>query len=340
MTVEKFLSENILKRQLIYSVLISILLFLGIIFRENGWSLFFILLICQIVKVIGLIKDKKEIKLSMTLLYLMPYVIATAAYHILSMKYPIYYQTSVFNFIPDSIIRMIIYYFIQFRIEFFNCSNILSYIFCIWTILLFIYGIIKNYKKEYVALIVVITFIGYLICPIEQGVRYIIPLIPFVFIFVGLGISKIKNLNIKQINICFLVILCILNLLILNRMNIGSRLLNKNLNYGIANTLSLDMYKYIKENIPQDKKIIYWHPRAIYLYTGRLSFQIGGKKEKLREGDYQVSIIGTEGPGSFYDKEMYDIREKTYIPEADIYLLPIYRNGNYAVYKIEKGGKQ
>lgn len=336
LSVEKFLGENNIKRKLIYSCIVSLLLFLCIIFRENGWSLLFVLFVCQVIKEVGRVKEKKERNLLIYFSYLMPYIFAIGTYFILSIKYPTYYQTSVFSLMPDSIISMIMYYFEQFRQEFFNCTDILSYFLSIWVVLLFIYGIIKSYKQEYVALVILATFVGYILCPVEQGVRYIIPLIPFIFIFIGLGISKIENLYLKRLNIFFLVIICILNLSILAQMNLHNRLVYKKSDYGIQNSMSLDLYKYIRENISNDKKIIYWHPRAIYFNTGRLSFQIGEEEERLKEGDYQVSIVGKDGPGSFYDKEMYNLIKKTYIQEANVYLVPIYRNKDYAVYEIEK----
>lgn len=337
--IDSFLKEEVQKKQILYSLFVSLMLSLCVLFRENGGLMVIVLLFSQVVRIIQITKSEKKIDKYTYILFLLPYILTAGAYYLVSSKYPTFYQSELLNYSPMSMVKMTLYYLNQIKTEFFNLGNIFSFIFLIGIFFLFIIGLIKKYKQEYVAVIMLCTLFGYIVCPVEQGVRYIIPLLPFVFIFVGFAVASFKYLNLK-LALLLLVVLNVFNVYSLSKMNLLLRFQYKDVNHGVTSVSAKELYNYIRENTPRNSKIIYWHPRAIYMYTGRLSFQISDKKEKLKNADYQVSIIGDDKPGSFYDKEMYDYTEKTYVSEADVYLIPVYRNTNYAMYKITKDSKK
>lgn len=335
-SIDYFLKESSLKKQIIYSIFVSSLLSLSVIFRENGALPVLVLFFAQLIKISQLVISKKEIRHTAVILYGLPYIITAVVYTLISIKYPTFYLKGFIDFTPASMIKMTGYYFNQFYLNFFAAGKIFSYILYCFVLVLSAYGIIKKVRHEYVLFIYLCTFIIYAAYPVEQEIRYIIPLIPVFFVFLGLGIYDFNNKYLKLTGIITLVVLCLFNVFVLSKMNLTNRFLYKHTDNGTISSSAKKVYDYINKNIPADSKIIYWHPRAIYLYTGRLSFQISDKKDKLKEGDYQISIIGKDRPGKYYDKEMYDLEAKTYIKEANVYLKPVYRNDNYAVYEIEK----
>lgn len=311
------------------------MLSLCVLFRENGGLMLIVLLISQIIKVFQLQKNGEKINRSIWLLFLLPYLMTAIAYYTVSYKYPTFYTTENVDCSLISIGKMALYYLNQIRVEIFNFDNFLSSIAFIGTFILFVIGLTKKYKEEYVAIIMLCTFVFYTVCPLKQGVRYILPLTPFVFIFIGFSALNLKKLRLKLF-ILFFLFLIFCNVTVLSKMNLLSKIQDRDINYGVNSTSAKELYSYIRGNTSKDSKIIYWHPRAIYLYTGRQSFQISEEKDKLKNADYQVSIIGNDRPASSYDIEMYDYNKKTYIPETEIYLNPVYRNENFVMYKIEK----
>ena len=260
--------------------------------------------------------------------------------YLLSFKYfPVDFIPQVMSYNIKSVIDMFFYYISEFRLYFCDVSH-LSYYYLILLFILSIIGIIKNYKKEIVILINLCTFFFYLFFHDYQGLRYIFPVIPFLVIFIALGFNYIKNINIKLYYVISFAIICLIlfngkSTLAGMHHSIGECLQHNY--YGVTGNDSDDIYEYIRNNTKVDDKIIYPFPRAVSLFTDRLSFQISDDLYKLKNADYHLDIYSLDGaPAQYYMRQMFNYNKKTYIDGADVYLNPIYKNNKYILYKILK----
>lgn len=136
----------------------------------------------------------------------------------------------------------------------------------------------KNAKKDclYLAFICV-YFVGNCLMPYSQGLRYVYPILPFLFLFLIYGVqvffhavSQEKNMeklkNLLLLTLAGLIFLLPLQYAAANMKN------NKNGSETGAYSISAkDMYRYIIQNTPPDSIISFYEARALYLNTGRLS---------------------------------------------------------------------
>ena len=84
---------------------------------------------------------------------------------------------------------------------------------------------------------------------------------------------------------------------------------------------AIEMYRYIEQEIPEDKVIAFPKPRALYLNTGRLSFRPGVNGHALEDADYY--LLTTFRFGDFLPLDLSDVNKTV-----------VYENAGYTLYKL------
>ena len=97
--------------------------------------------------------------------------------------------------------------------------------------------------------------------------------------------------------------------------------------YGAYSKDAKELYAMIKENTPNNAKIIFFKPRVLYLETGRLGFQTSDIN-RLKDADYLV--LSTDGYGTFD----YDIESQ--YPEESRLVNKVFENKSLKCYEIRK----
>lgn len=169
------------------------------------------------------------------------------------------YQNLNFTLIKDN------HYYYKDLIKALLHQNNLAYYILLF---LFILGLIKNLlKKIHFIVFIFLYYFVLLIWPSHQGVRFIFPLIPFLFYYVLLGIQIVFSyFHFTKIKVA-LVISCLLlyaNFQFLSIKNYSKTSSNESYTKELR-----QVYKVIQEKVDKNEIIVFNKPRALRLYTGR-----------------------------------------------------------------------
>ncbi len=220
-----------------------------------------------------------------------------------------------------SILVQIKYYSLIFK-DFFPCFQSILYS---WLILFFAYGFIRYFFKYPVFSIYILGVMGMLILwPAQQGIRFCFPVFPIIMIFTAFGIRDfIKSFSNKKILYMLISFeLCIL--ILFSALFIQRSLFHSN-EYGAYSKDAKELYSYVKKNIKENEKIIFFKPRVLYLETGRLGFRTSDIG-RLSEVDYL--LLSKDGYGTFD----YDIEEQ--YPKESKNLDKVFENESLKMYKV------
>lgn len=163
-------------------------------------------------------------------------------------------------------------------------------------------GIIFTIKKDYMFTVYGLFTLAILIInPTLQGYRYILPIFPFFFYFLFVGLSKTPltfsisdKLKGITINTSYLFGFCLLTISLFQVSNLAYGDINFNktmVTQGPYTADSMEMFDYIKRNTSKDAVIDFKKPRAMSLYTDRRCIKTDTLDELLNSpADYFVYI--------------------------------------------------
>ena len=226
-----------------------------------------------------------------------------------------------------------IFYYLKAWKELFAITDIIKNINSIFTAFFLAFafaGAIATAKKN----ILYIVFFGVsmllvLISPFYQGVRYLIPLVPFLFYFFITGFRYvIFHINIKnkfKLPACysmigFIIFLSITTISIYTYQSLTSRQEGE----GPYKKTSVAMLSFIKSNTNKNEIIGFCKPRAMLLYTGRNAVIPASYDECVRKKiDYLVyykNAIAEQLPRDSIGSHQKDFSE-------------VFRNVDFIVFK-------
>jgi 4-amino-4-deoxy-L-arabinose transferase-like glycosyltransferase len=182
-------------------------------------------------------------------------------------------------------------YYSIFIKDFFSDDPIISS----FTITLFLIGFFKKIinKIDITDYLFIIYLVVILIYPVFQGFRFLLPIYPFIALYIVFGIKSIQiNVNIKHKPL-FPIIITIL--LFFNYLHDFKSILKyqKDILPGPQADYSIEAFEYIKENTDKDAIFASIKPRVLALYTSRQSIGIGIEKSQ-EEIDEKFSEIGVD----------------------------------------------
>ncbi len=191
---------------------------------------------------------------------------------------PVSYLDQYTNLELGKIVWNNLFYYLKAWRELFAITNVIKNVNTIFTIFFLAFafvGAITTAKRN----ILFIVFFGVsmllvLISPFYQGVRYLIPLVPFLFYFFITGFQYVIfhiHINNKFKQIAFYLVIGIITFLSIKTISVytyeGSQ--SGNEAEGPYKKTSLAMLNYIKNNTNKNEIIGFCKPRAMLLYTGR-----------------------------------------------------------------------
>ena len=145
-------------------------------------------------------------------------------------------------------------------------------------------GAIINVKKDaFLMVFMVLSFSIYLIWPTTQGIRYILPVIPLCIYYVAVFIYWLSKANThRYYNLILALLVCSMALRGIKFVYSYSKQ-----DTNEAKTAEMDkMYNYISTNVPGDKIICFFKPRALRLFTGRNGIVVGDSLLMKSPADY------------------------------------------------------
>ncbi len=181
--------------------------------------------------------------------------------------------------------------------------------------LFFLKGIYKSEKRDrHFILLIVLTMGLYIVFPGRQGLRYLFPIVPFIFYFSIKGILKMPFSFFKQWNNTFLILLAIY---------IGGNSVYNSIKFKEIKTDQIttpeanDLYKWLEINTLPSDIIAFKKPRLLRLMTERNGFSNGDDTKVIQSAArYLIE----------YDKPM----------RINSAFKSIYQNKKFIVYSIIK----
>ena len=284
--IYKFNKEENLNNKYLYIIALTLCFFISSILRSHGlllpilyFSLIILFILNQYFSKFILIKKliffknfliKRDI-----FILLLPIIFFALITYFFSLFFPSRQsiQISIFQDINVKTFLLNCLYYLVIIKNFFYSTPTLKTIFNTFDpgIIIYILSIpfvflgFKNKWNSHLVIVFysIITFILYSSYPIRQGLRYILPILPFYIYFFIIGLRTLKG----QSNIFvgkFLVLFFLLTSIIQVSKNIQN---NFQLSEGPYHTDTLELFSYIKKSVPDDETIIFYKPRSMSLFT-------------------------------------------------------------------------
>jgi len=179
-----------------------------------------------------------------------------------------------------------------------------------------------------------LTVLLFIIWPERQGLRFIYPVLPVLFIsaFDGLRlvIARLKPgwqaraLGLMRVFWGAVILVCLgVSAYSAYQVMAGGREIN-----GPFDTYSKQMYAFISEKTPTKSVIIFMRPRALRLFTDRESFMTQ-RCEDLVKGDFVVLHLKMDGNGQIPPEQIGSCNPALKLETA-------YQNKRFVVYQIER----
>ncbi|MDH3588323.1 MAG: hypothetical protein OEQ74_02845 [Gammaproteobacteria bacterium] len=168
-------------------------------------------------------------------------------------------------------------YYLKLPAEFLATNNVL-YVVLFAPLVLF--GLIKRLRTDYVLIIFVVMHMGILIVfPFRQGIRFILPVLPFYLYFGVAGffeasqvLSRVVDRSLWVSRSAFLLLLAACVPVLFATAESWSAVADeKPVLSGPYSDASQEMFRYIRDNLEEDSCIVFWKPRVLMFFTGRRS---------------------------------------------------------------------
>ena len=153
-------------------------------------------------------------------------------------------------------------------------------------------------RDPYLVIFMLAGFLVTATLPYGQGIRYLFNILPVLMLCIGYGAVDVlkwagRGMSTKWAS--FAGMIFFVSLLLSSILKQGSLIEYNVKNWRKAegpvySTQAIEIYRYIQNNIPENKVIAFHKPRALYLNTQRLSFAVGMNGHTLDEADYALFI--------------------------------------------------
>jgi hypothetical protein len=180
----------------------------------------------------------------------------------------------------------------------------------------------------------VLTTLVFIIWPERQGLRFIYPVLPILFITAVDGMRQAvgflnsrwqvrANLSVRVFLGAILFTALLISSYSAYEITLGGRTIN-----GPFDSYSQEMFAYVRENTAPESVIVFMRPRALRLFTERDAFMTV-RCDDLFKGDYVVLHLKMEGKGQIPPEKILSC--KAVQPLADVF-----HNKRFVMYKINR----
>lgn len=179
------------------------------------------------------------------------------------------------------------------------------------------------------------TIFLFIIWPERQGLRFLYPTLPFLFVFgydgIKLIVARLREnwQNPARIAVGgFWTLLAVISLGISGTSAYNNLTANRTIN-GPFDPISAEMFEYVREKIRAQSVVIFFKPRTMLLFTGRLSFMTD-RCEDLAAGNF---LVLSEKVGDNGQVPPEKVKLCTGIKTTQVF-----NNRRFTIYKIDAPG--
>jgi len=269
------------KQSTLNIILAGIILGFSSLIRSAGYSLFIAYALYLFLIFIQFIYKKRDFKfflqkvsvLLMAGLVFLPGVLI----------YPTGSYAQDFHIGIQTITENLIYY--HHQLLKFTYWEPLSFLF----IAIFLLGLIKHFKRSPLISLWVISYLSILFFypNFETETRILMPLFPAMIFYIAIAVFEIKKLIIKRIGIVLFAAFIIFSGI--NNFHDAYKDYKAKSTDEICNSMSKDVFDFVKNNTPENAIIAFFKPRVLRLMTGRNAIALFEIKEILNsKADYYI----------------------------------------------------
>lgn len=309
---------NLFKSQFIPALLIAFVFYLAYGTRSVG------LLVIPCIVALDFLKQKRITKFSVFIVIYFIVLILIQSFFLQS-------ETNYlkqFTFHPKIIFLNCMTYIKSLSILMDNgYSNSFSLILFSFITFVAIWGFLSRILKEFgLVELFVIFYTLVIICFVNGYTRFLIPIIPFYFAYLFMGIQKLKFLNNNKKYIYIFLLVAFLFSYFAKYTTFDF----KNMTEGIAKKETQELFKHLKSNTDKRDVFIFFKPRVLSLFTGRAASIYHKPDDQKKLWDYFKKI-----DAKYLIKGPYDT---TYLVDfIDNYqnrLILDFSNADFEVYKL------
>ncbi len=197
----------------------------------------------------------------------------------------------------------------------------------------FILGVIQRFKQDYFIVTYMALTIAILVAwPFNQGLRFILPILPFYWSFVISGLASMQG-GASRVECAYRHILAGAPLVFILYYSLNASAITakenlenyKGIDSGPYTRPATEMFDYIRNNTDIDDKMVFFKPRVMLLQTGRIGFiAFSGESIKENKGDY---LVLHKGIGSYHQVDP-NIALQQNIG------IPVFHNSHFLVFKL------
>jgi 4-amino-4-deoxy-L-arabinose transferase-like glycosyltransferase len=245
------------------SLYLGLALFFSYTIRDFGLLLFLAFLLTDIIK-------NNTLKGLKSFSWMLPYLIFVLGFIFLKGLLPDGNKNHWILLIDSLHFFMILenyFYYLQLLQEFLYLpSNYLL----IPIFMIIIIGILASFKKS-LPVIIYLVFFGLilLLWPAKQGIRFLLPILPFLLLFTVIGIHTIvkfcKPILVKPLTISFIGIFCFNLYFFILEINDAV----KHNSNAVDTVLAHELYSFVQNEISEELVIAFEKPRVLRLFTKR-----------------------------------------------------------------------
>ena len=160
----------------------------------------------------------------------------------------------------------------------------------------FLVGIATTWKNEKIILSFMLALLSvYIVWPERQGLRFILPILPLLWIFALRGINWIKE---RLLPIYFNIVIAFFTLLCIIGFSMSLTAAVHNINNGRSingpyDDVSQELFRQVKETTQTSDIFVFFKPRAFRLFTERVAFAASNCAD-LTQANYVVISLKQE----------------------------------------------
>lgn len=311
--------EGSKKESYLYNILSGALLFCAIFLRTHGILLIFFLL----PRVITGTSRKREFIQLVLILFIAGFLYVTQ--YLVFPSGESSYLSHFEMFAWKNLWQNTVYYFWSFS-EFFGTFPAGGLIFILF-LALFLVAQKQAFRSDLgIQTFFFLSYLVFILWPERQGARFLLPLIPIFLVRTGEGIMVLTAYlpNFKKVAQFALLLLTIFFFYFGMVSGFRNISVERNIN-GPFDLYSNAAFNAVRKMTAEDAVIVFFKPRALYLFTHRLSYT-QNHCEGLENGDYVL----------IHKKQADNLQiEPTSIQEcSQVESTPIYSNKRFVLYKI------
>lgn len=322
-------------KDILQGLAIGACIFAANFIRTNGFLLLAPLALIHLLQLWPLRRDKATLltQLKFTLVPYLAFGLLSALQALIFPNGQEYYLSHFSMFSPQGLWRNFLYY-LQLPAWAFNEIPGGVVLYPLLLVFIIISVATRRSRDLPIYIYTLATLAVFILWPEKQGLRFIYPVLPFLFVFafdgMNLTIERLKanwQLSARFAFTTFWIVLAVVSFGVSVSFAHANLANNRAIN-GPFDPVSAEMFTFVREKTPSHSVVIFFKPRTMRLFTDRDAFMTD-RCEDLTQGDYLALSEKVGNNGQIPPEEVTSCN-------SSVKLEKVFNNKRFTIYKISK----